>query len=135
VGRLSPVITQMQGRARSGPRYVGLDNPGLRFAFCSPILCHMPEDEKQRGTLLIATCLIAAIRLRGEPILPSPKLKATIYDSVQLAVLLWREPQSRGSLPKSKVFADDRPTDRPQPRLSITFYTCENRECVEHPAG
>jgi hypothetical protein len=43
----------------------------------------MPEDEKQRGALLIAACLIAAIRLRGEPIQPSPKLSATIYDSVQ----------------------------------------------------
>jgi len=47
----------------------------------------MPDDEKQRGALLIAASLIAAIRLRGEPIQPSPKLKATIYDSVQLAVL------------------------------------------------
>ncbi len=43
----------------------------------------MPE-ERERGALLIAACLIAAIRLRGEPIQPSPKLKATIYDSVQL---------------------------------------------------
>jgi hypothetical protein len=61
----------------------------------------MPEDEKQRGALLIAVSLIAAIRLRGEPIKPSPKLSATIYDSVQLAVLVWRELQSRGSLPKN----------------------------------
>jgi hypothetical protein len=28
---------------------------------------------------------VAAIRLRGEPIQPSPKLTATIADSVQLA--------------------------------------------------
>jgi hypothetical protein len=55
----------------------------------------MPEDEKQRGALLIAASLIAAIRLRGEPIQPSPKLKATIYDSVQLAVLVGTEMQSR----------------------------------------
>jgi hypothetical protein len=48
----------------------------------------MPE-ERERGALLIAACLIAAIRLRGEPIKPSPKLKSTIYDSVQLAVLVW----------------------------------------------
>ena len=46
----------------------------------------MPE-ERERGALLIAACLIAAIRLRGEPIKPSPKLKSTIYDSAQLAVL------------------------------------------------
>ena len=43
----------------------------------------------------LAACLIAAIRLRGEPIQPSPQLKATIYDSVQLAMLVWREWQSR----------------------------------------
>jgi hypothetical protein len=73
----------------------------LIFSFCSPILFRMPEDEKQRGALLIAACLVAAIRLRGEPIQPSPKLKATIYDSVQLAVLVWRELQMHGSLPKN----------------------------------
>jgi hypothetical protein len=53
----------------------------------------MPDEETQCGALLIAASLIAAIRLRGEPIQPSPKLKATIYDSVQLAVLVWRELQ------------------------------------------
>jgi len=58
----------------------------------------MPE-ERERGALLIAACLIAAIRLRGEPIQRSPKLKATIYDSVQLAVLIWREIQGRGVKP------------------------------------
>ena len=56
----------------------------------------MPE-ERERGALLIAACLIAAIRLRGEPIRPSPKLAATIYDSVQLATLVWREIQGRGA--------------------------------------
>jgi hypothetical protein len=58
------------------------------------------SEERDRGALLIAACLIAAIRLRGEPIQPSPKLKATIYDSVQLAVLVWREIQAhRGAAP------------------------------------
>ena len=71
----------------------------IRFLFAYDI--SMPDDEKQRGALLIAACLIAAIRLRGEPIKRSPKLSATIYDSVQLAVLVWRELQSRGSLPKN----------------------------------
>jgi hypothetical protein len=55
----------------------------------------MPEG-RERGALLVAACLIAAIRLRGEPIQPSPKLRATIYDSVQLAVLVWREIQGHG---------------------------------------
>jgi len=61
----------------------------------------MPDDEKQRGALLIAASLIAAIRLRGEEIKPSPKLKATIYDSIDLAVSVWREVQSHGSLLKN----------------------------------
>jgi hypothetical protein len=58
----------------------------------------MPE-ERERGALLIAGHLIAAIRRRGELIQPSPKLKATIYDSVQLAVLVWREIQGRAVKP------------------------------------
>jgi hypothetical protein len=43
------------------------------------------DKQQQNGALLIAACIVAAIRLRGEPIRPSPKLTATIYDSVQLA--------------------------------------------------
>ena len=51
----------------------------------------MPDDEKQHGALLIAACLIAAVRLRGAEIKPGPKLTATISDSVQLAILVWRQ--------------------------------------------
>lgn len=49
--------------------------------------------DKQRGTgvLLIAASIIAAIRLRGEPIRPSPKLKGVIVESVQLARLVLKE--------------------------------------------
>ena len=57
----------------------------------------MPDDPKQLGALLVAASLVAAIRLRGEPVKPSPKLTATITDSVQLGVLTWREVQSRRS--------------------------------------
>jgi hypothetical protein len=57
----------------------------------------VPENEKQRGALLIAACLIAAIRLGGDPIQPSPKLTATVHDSVQLAVLVWREIENRSA--------------------------------------
>lgn len=60
------------------------------FAFCSLMIFIMPE-EKERGALLVAACIIAAIRLRGEEVRPSPKLRATIYDSVQLAVMVLRE--------------------------------------------
>ena len=44
----------------------------------------MPED-RQRGALLIAASLIAAIRLRGDPITASPKVVAIISDSQKLA--------------------------------------------------
>ena len=57
----------------------------------------MPDDPKLLGAFLIAASLIAAIRLRGEPVKPSPKLTATVVDSVQLAILVWRELQSRRS--------------------------------------
>jgi hypothetical protein len=50
------------------------------------------DKQRENGALLIAACIVAAIRLRGaairlrgEPIRPSPKLKATIADSVELA--------------------------------------------------
>jgi hypothetical protein len=43
--------------------------------------------------LLIAACIIAAIRLRGEPIRPSPKLTATVAESVALARTVLRELQ------------------------------------------
>ena len=91
----TPSLHRLSG-VRARQVAVALD---IRFLFAYDI--NMPDDEKQRGALLIAASLIAAIRLRGEPIQPSPKLKATISDSVQLAVLVWRELQSRGSLPKN----------------------------------
>ena len=42
-------------------------------------------EERQKGALLIAASLIAAIRLRAEPIDNSPKTVATIHDSIKLA--------------------------------------------------
>ena len=42
-------------------------------------------EDRQRGALLIAASLVAAIRLRGEPITRSPKVVATISDSIRLA--------------------------------------------------
>ncbi len=44
------------------------------------------DQQRETGALLIAACIIAAIRLRGEPIRPSPKLTATIAESVALAL-------------------------------------------------
>jgi hypothetical protein len=70
------------------PRSQG--NLPLTIRFYSPMNLGMPEDSKQLGALLIVATLVAAIRLRGEPVKPSPKLTATITDSVQLCVLVWR---------------------------------------------
>lgn len=42
-------------------------------------------EDRQRGALLIAASLIAAIRLRNEPITQSPKVVSTISDSLTLA--------------------------------------------------
>jgi hypothetical protein len=47
-------------------------------------------EDRQRGALLIAASLIAAIRLRGEPVNNSPKTLSTIEDSVQLARMVLR---------------------------------------------
>ena len=51
------------------------------------------DKQKENGALLIAACIVAAIRLRGEPIRPSPKLTATVAESVDLARLVLRELQ------------------------------------------
>ncbi|HEX9273871.1 MAG TPA: hypothetical protein VGA01_16845 [Candidatus Binatia bacterium] len=45
-------------------------------------------EERQKGALLIAASLIAAIRLRGAPIDNSPKMIATIHDSLRLAKMV-----------------------------------------------
>ena len=49
------------------------------------------DRQRETGALLIAAALVAAIRLRGEPIQPSPKLTATVAESVALAKLVLRE--------------------------------------------
>jgi hypothetical protein len=53
------------------------------------------EKARENATLVIAASLIAAVRLRGEPIKPSPKLSATIADSVQLARMVMAAVESR----------------------------------------
>jgi len=68
----------------------------LTFTFCSPTLLGV-DKQRETGALLIAACLIAVIRLRGEPIQPSPKLKAVVADSVELARLVLRHLELEGS--------------------------------------
>jgi hypothetical protein len=42
-------------------------------------------EERQKGALLIAASLIAAIRLCGAPIDNSPRMVAVVHDSIELA--------------------------------------------------
>ena len=74
-----------------------LNQGALTFVFCSPAMRGMVDEDKRQetGALLIAASIIAVIRLRGEPVKPSPKLSATISDSVELATLVFRQIQSR----------------------------------------
>jgi hypothetical protein len=51
------------------------------------------DKQRETGALLIAACIIAAIRLRGEPIRPSPKLTSTVAEAVALAKTVLRELQ------------------------------------------
>ncbi len=48
------------------------------------------SDDRLLGALLVAATLTAAIRLRGEPISNSPKVAATIQDSIKLAQMVLR---------------------------------------------
>jgi len=48
------------------------------------------SDDRLKGALLVAATIVAAIRLRGEPIENTPKVVATIHDSVKLARLVLR---------------------------------------------
>jgi len=57
------------------------------------------SEEEECAALLIAACPIAAIRLQGELIQTNPKLRATVYDSVQPAVLVWRQVQGHRGAP------------------------------------
>lgn len=43
------------------------------------------KESKTDGAVLVAASVVAAIRLRGQDIKPSPKLTATIKDSIELA--------------------------------------------------
>ncbi len=49
------------------------------------------DKQRETGALLIAACIVAAIRLRGEPIRPSPKLTSVVVESVSLAKIVLRE--------------------------------------------
>jgi hypothetical protein len=49
------------------------------------------DKQRENGAILIAASVIAAIRLRGAEIRPSPKLSYVVSESVILARMLLRE--------------------------------------------
>jgi hypothetical protein len=51
------------------------------------------DKQREDSALMIAASVVAAIRLRGEPITRSPKVLSTVSDSVQLARMIWQEIQ------------------------------------------
>ena len=53
-----------------------------------------PLPEKLNGALLVAASVVAAIRLRGEPIRPSPRLQSIVSESITLARTVLRALQS-----------------------------------------
>lgn len=58
--------------------------------------CNHSELQRPKagdGALVVAASVVAAIRLRGEDVKPSPKLKAVIHDSLRLVRLLMAEIQ------------------------------------------
>jgi hypothetical protein len=54
------------------------------------------EKARENGILVIAASIIAVIRLRGAPIERSPKVVATISDSVRLARMVMDEVERKG---------------------------------------
>jgi hypothetical protein len=66
--------------------FVEGNNPsGFDFRFIFAYAISAMDKQRENGALLIAACIVAAIRLRGELIQRSPKVMATISDSVHLA--------------------------------------------------
>jgi hypothetical protein len=46
------------------------------------------DKQKRSGLVVLAAAIIACIRLKGQDIRPSPKLTATVNDSVHLAKMI-----------------------------------------------
>lgn len=54
-----------------------------------------PLPDKMKGAVLVAASIVAAIRLRGDEVRPSPRLRSVIYDSVSLVREVLREMERR----------------------------------------
>ena len=60
----------------------------LTFVICSPTILRVPEPPK--NAILVAASLICAVRLAREEIRNSPKVVATISESIWLAEKIWQ---------------------------------------------
>jgi hypothetical protein len=87
---MDAMASRLSGQFRS-PRHL-LPEPfvghriDIRFIFAYAV--NAMDKGRKNGALLIAACIVASIRLRGEPIQRSPKVMAVISDSVQLAKMV-----------------------------------------------
>jgi len=66
---------------------------GFRHYFASAVSV---DDQKRSGLVVLAASIIACIRLKGMDIKPSPKLNATVRDSVHLAQVIVEAVERRG---------------------------------------
>lgn len=57
--------------------------------------CKRRPAKKPDGAVLIAASIVAAVRLRGQEIHPSPKLNDVVHDSILLARTILRELERR----------------------------------------
>jgi hypothetical protein len=55
------------------------------------------DIQRENGAVLIAAAIVAAIRLRGEEIKPSPRLNAVVHDSILVARTVLAQLERRGS--------------------------------------
>jgi hypothetical protein len=53
------------------------------------------SDGREKTAILVAASLIAAVRLAREEIKQSPKVMATISDSIRLAEMIWARIEKR----------------------------------------
>jgi hypothetical protein len=51
----------------------------------NPTCLRKAQRQPLDGALLVAATMVAAMRLRGEPVTPSPKVVSVVSDSIALA--------------------------------------------------
>jgi hypothetical protein len=105
---IDPQVEHMDGKADAPPvtsGVLGCPCCGSAYRYSQNDIRHgVPGRENCRrkkepgrpdGALLVAASVVAAIRLRGQEVKPSPQLTSTIKDSVRLAEMLLAELRQR----------------------------------------